>query len=518
MKLGFTRRNIGRLVLLGWAAALAWLARRQFYQGESADTASRARRLAPGAAYYAIYAGARQIGQLNLSVDTTLDGVRLTEVMVIDLPYGDTTRQLARSSDYYLTRSLRLRNFTRNAFGVGPREQLVGQMSTDSILGLSNLEGPDGAPTVRMRMRVPGDALLPVMLPYRSAFGDQLRVGGRFMAPALDLGVLDTRPVTVTATAESTFIVADSAAWDSVAGRWVPASSDTLRAWRLLHDAGGAPTVSWVDETGALVHQETAGGLTLVRSAFEIVRNNYRQIRTAESSAWRRRIPGMIALSASGFRPDTTAAERAWVMSGDSSATITGAPYGFDGGRQRLRGDTVTVMRSTGADTVQRNARTARNTLGLSWDTPAQDEEMAPAARRALAGARSLRDSAQRLTVWVAREITTDTSAGAAGTAGQTLRTRRGNADGKARLLATLAKVSGIPARVVTGLAVLPQGSFGHAWAEIWMDGWVAADPTYGHFPASASLIRLRVGERSHVIDLLPVAASARFLPIRRPL
>jgi len=91
MKLGFTRRNIGRLVLLGWAVALAWLARRQFSQGESADTASRARRLAPGAAYYAIYAGARQIGQLNLSVDTTLDGVRLTEVMVIDLPYGDTT-------------------------------------------------------------------------------------------------------------------------------------------------------------------------------------------------------------------------------------------------------------------------------------------------------------------------------------------------------------------------------------------------------------------------------------------
>ncbi len=518
MKLGFTRRNIGRLVLLGWAVALAWLARRQFSQGDSADTAIRTRRLGPGAAYYAVYAGARQIGQLNLSVDTTLDGVRLTEFMVIDLPYGDSTRQLGRSSDYHLSRSLRLRNFTRNAFGAGPREQLVGQMGADSILGLSNLEGPDGAPTVRMRMRIPGDALLPVMLPYRSAFGDQLRIGGRFVAPELDLGVLGTRPVTVTVTAESTFIVADSAAWDSVAGRWAPAALDTLRAWRLLHDAGGAPTVSWVDETGALVHQETAGGLTLVRSAFEIVRNNYRQIRTAEVAAWRRRIPGMIALSASGHRPDTAAAEHAWVMSGDSGATVTGAPYALAEGRQRLRGDTVTVTRGTPTDTVQRNARAARNTLGLSWDTPAQDEAMAPAASRALAGARSIRDSVRQLTMWVFREIAIDTAATASGTAGPTLRTRRGNADGKARLLATLAKMSGIPARVVTGLAVLPQGSFGHAWTELWMDGWAAADPTYGHFPASASLLRLRVGERSHVIDLLTVAASARFLPIRRPL
>ena len=85
MEIGFSRRNIGRLVLLGWAVALAWLARRQFSQGDSADTAARTRRLAPGAQYYAVYAGARQIGQLNLSVDTLVNGVRLTELMVLDL-------------------------------------------------------------------------------------------------------------------------------------------------------------------------------------------------------------------------------------------------------------------------------------------------------------------------------------------------------------------------------------------------------------------------------------------------
>jgi hypothetical protein len=511
-----SRRNIGRLVLLGWAVALAWLARRQLSQGDSADTAVRTRRLAPGAQYFAVYAGARQIGQLNLSVDTLIDGVRLTELLVLDLPQGDSTAQLARGSEYALSRSLRLRQFTRTVYGVGQREKLEGTLTEDSILALANSEGPDGA-RARMRIRIPTDAMLAVMLPYRAAFGGHLHAGGRFEAPLLDLGSARTRSVTVTVTAESTFVVPDSAVWDRTTEEWVPATADTVRGWRLEHDAAGAPTVSWVDETGALLRQETAGGLTLVRSAFEIVRNNYRQARGGQRSEWRRAIPGMIAVSASGASPDTAAAARSFLVLRDTGAAVPGQPKALAGGRQVVQGDTVTVSRATPPDTIQHDSREARYALGPAWDTPVLDPGIAGAASRAVAGARTARDSAERLTLWVAGQVATDASETGAATAGQALRTRRGNADGKARLLATLARAVGIPARVVTGLAVLPKGSFGHAWAELWIGGWVAADPTYGHFPASASLIRLAVGERSHPVDLLPITASARFLPVRRP-
>ncbi len=517
MEIGLNRRNIGRLVLLGWAVALAWLARRQFSQGDAADTALRTRKLAPGAQYYAVYAGTHQVGQLNLSVDTLVDGVRLTELMVIDLPLGDSTGQLARGSEYALTRSLRLRQFTRTVYGVGEREKLEGDFGADSILALSNSEGPNGV-RARTRIRLPRDAMLPVMLSYRAAFGGQLHTGGRFVVPLLDLGSSGTRSVIVKVTAESTFVVPDSAKWDPAREEWVPATTDTVRGWRLEHDATGATTVSWVDETGALLLQETAGGLTLIRSAFEIVRNNYRHARGGEQSGWRRAIPGMIALTASKAAPDTAAAEQAFLTTPGSGVVVSGQSHALAGGRQRVRGDTVIVYRDTPPDTVQHSIREARSSLGPSWDIPVRDPGMAAAAGRAVAGAGSARDSAEGLTLWVARQIATDGAESASATAGQALRTRRGNADGKARLLATLARVSGIPARVVTGLAVLPTGSFGHAWTELWIGGWVAADPTYGHFPASASLVRLAVGERSHPMDLLPVTASARFLPIRRPL
>ncbi|HEU5219142.1 MAG TPA: transglutaminase-like domain-containing protein [Gemmatimonadales bacterium] len=517
MEIGFSRRNIGRLVLLGWAVALAWLARRQFSQADAGDTAARTRRLAPGAQYFAVYAGARQVGQLNLSVDTLVDGVRLTELMVMDLPLGDSTGQLARGSEYSLTRSLRLRHFTRTVYGIGEREKLEGNLGADSILALTNTEGPGGA-GVRMRLRIPPDAMLPVMLTYRAAFSGQLRAGGRFAAPLLDLGAEGTRQIAVQVTAESTFVVPDSAVWDSVKAEWVPVTADTLRGFRLEHDAGGAPTVSWVDENGALLRQETAGGLTLVRSAFEIVRNNYRSGRVSEHSGWRRLIPGMIALTASGVAPDTLAPEHAFLRGTDSGGTVTGGSRELGGGRQQLQDDTLIVRRYTPPDTIQHDIREARSELGPSWETPVLDEGMTAAASRALAGARTPTDSAEHLTLWVARQIATDAGEVSSATAGPTLRARRGNADGKARLLATLARVSGIPARVVTGVAVLPKGTFGHAWTELWIGGWVAADPTYGHYPASASLVRLAVGQRSNPLDLLPLAASARFLPIRRPL
>jgi transglutaminase-like putative cysteine protease len=98
-----------------------------------------------------------------------------------------------------------------------------------------------------------------------------------------------------------------------------------------------------------------------------------------------------------------------------------------------------------------------------------------------------------------------------------TLRAGRGGPEGKARLLAAMGRAAGIPSRVVSGLALLPDGNYGHAWAELWAGRWISADPTFGQVPASASLLRLAVGGRSRPIDLVLLAGSARFLPIRTP-
>ncbi len=511
MDLGLTRRNIGRLVLLTWAVMLAWLARREFSKAESTPVSERTTRLAPGAAYFAVYAGARQIGQLNLSVDTLVEGVRLTEMIVLDLPRGDTTHQLVQSTEYHLSRSLRLRSFTRTVLGIGPQERLEGTVGADSILALRDVEAP-GLVAGQTRRRLDPNAVLPAMVPYRVAFGGNLRVGASITLPLAELESGAPRPVTVRVTAESTFVLPDSATWDSAGARWVMATADTVRAWRLEHDAPGAPTVSWVEAGGQLVQEETAGGLRYVRSAFEMVRNNYRRAERGERSDWRRAVPGMVMLTQTGHRVGAAAATRRFLIRSDSAATIRGVPFALPGGRQSLRADTLIVFRDPAAD-PDRDA--ARYATGPSWQTPVLDEAITVAATRAVAGARTAMDSARRLTLWVARQIATDGSDRASGTALAALRLGRGSPDAKARLLATLARVVGIPARPVAGLAMTPAGDFGHAWTELWLGRWVAADPSFGQFPASASLVRLTVGTRSRALELLPLGGSARFLPLR---
>jgi len=306
--------------------------------------------------------------------------------------------------------------------------------------------------------------------------------------------------------------VPDSAVWDSAGGNFVAATTDTIRAWRIEHDAPGAPTVSWVDAGGVLVHQEIGGGITLHRSAFEIVRNNYRALRRRESQVWRRTIPGMRSLVSSGRVPETGESSRAFVVAGDSGSPAWRGTLALDGGRQRAHGDTVVISRTAPADSGPAPAL-----LDATWDIPVEDEGVKAAATAALAGATSVEDRIRRLTRWVGRQIGTDTSATASATALFTLRARRGGAEGKARLLAAMARASGIPARVVSGLALLPDASYGHAWTELWDGRWVAADPSFGHLPASASLLRLVVGSRSRPLDLVLLAGSARFLPLRSP-
>src|SRR5436309_484574 len=218
----------------------------------------------------------------------------------------------------------------------------------------------------------------------------------------------------------------------------------------------------------------------------------------------------MLPLIALDRPPHTTAPAEGFVLAADSTGRTAALPATRAGGRQSLRGDTLMVSRTTPEDSAPRPAEY----LGPGVDLPVTDEEIQQAARQATQGARSAEDSVRSLTRWVARQIETDSRDRASGAAVFTLRSGRGGPDGKARLLVALARAAGFPARVVSGLAVMPEGSFGHSWTEVWLGRWVAADPTFGQFPASATLIRLTIAGRSRPVDLLPVGGSARFLPV----
>ena len=72
------------------------------------------------------------------------------------------------------------------------------------------------------------------------------------------------------------------------------------------------------------------------------------------------------------------------------------------------------------------------------------------------------------------------------------LRSKEGECQSHANLYAALARSRKIPTRVVTGLVYTNQGGFlYHAWAESYVNGWLAVDPTSKQIPADATHIKI---------------------------
>jgi transglutaminase-like putative cysteine protease len=83
------------------------------------------------------------------------------------------------------------------------------------------------------------------------------------------------------------------------------------------------------------------------------------------------------------------------------------------------------------------------------------------------------------------------------------LKSRQGDCNEHAVLLAALCRAAGVPARVAAGLVHLNGSFFYHAWCEVYAGGWISVDPSMNQFPADVSHLKFVGGETDSQIALL---------------
>jgi transglutaminase-like putative cysteine protease len=78
-------------------------------------------------------------------------------------------------------------------------------------------------------------------------------------------------------------------------------------------------------------------------------------------------------------------------------------------------------------------------------------------------------------------------------TALEVLRSREGECQSHANLYTAFARSREIPTKVVTGLVYSERhsGFLYHAWAESYVNGWLAVDPTLKQIPADATHVKI---------------------------
>jgi len=99
------------------------------------------------------------------------------------------------------------------------------------------------------------------------------------------------------------------------------------------------------------------------------------------------------------------------------------------------------------------------------------------------------------------------------------LRQARGDCNEHTALFVSLARASGIPARIAAGVVysdrVSENGAFYyHAWPEVRLGGpteWVPVDPTFGQLPADATHVKIVEGDLDRQIEIMGVMGRLGF-------
>ena len=348
-----SRRTLAAVIIGAWIVSLGWLVKREVFPPTGARLAEAALRVPPGAVYYRLAVAERQVGFASSTIDTSGTSIRVTDVLVLQVPAAGTLHHTTTMSRATFSRTLRFERLEAKFDGDVGRFAVRGLASGDTVFALS-LESATDSETTRMSLVRP--LVLPTILPLRLAFGGELKPGKVYTSAVFDPMLLAQRPVDVTVAAESTLVVPDSAGFDSTTMAWVAVHFDTVRAFRIEERSGGSPTTAWIDAQGHVIRAANGAGFTMDRTAFELAYVNFRHRDTA-------RVVRASANPGSGEVVATTAlVARAPPLPGRATLSLLrvrlsgAAPAGpdFATGRQRLAGDTLVVRRQAGAELTAR--------------------------------------------------------------------------------------------------------------------------------------------------------------------
>lgn len=138
---------------------------------------------------------------------------------------------------------------------------------------------------------------------------------------------------------------------------------------------------------------------------------------------------------------------------------------------------------------------------------PCGHPDLVAAAREAIGGTQDAREAAARLARWVFDELEKQSLEVAQGSALEILEKRRGDCSEHGLLFVALCRAAGIPARRCSGWVNVGPMWGAHAWAEIWVGSWIAADPTTGEIAPAARYLFFGYSDSA---DSFPGVVSAR--------
>jgi hypothetical protein len=495
------RALVAGSILALWGAGLFVLVRRELFRPHLETLTEAAMRVTPGAVFYGVLQGDRHVGFASSTIDTTTNAITMQDYLVADLPVGGRTHRATARTEVRLSRSLRVQEFTVSIDAESSPIRATGRVEGDSILVLAIATEP-GVQADTQRIPLSGPILLPTLIPLAIALGDPPKVGKTYELPMFDPVGLTPKTVAFRVTAESSFVVHDSATFDTGRNRWNSVLPVQVRGWRIAGE--GASTFSgWIDEQGRVLRTSQLG-FELQRLPYEVAFENWRMESLERGSAVTSDRDVLETTAIGANKRLRRAVPRLRVRL--SGVDLNG--FDLEGARQRLRGDTLTITREPDSALLAKytlpmgGQRLMRSFTRAEPLIQTGHPEILQTMQRIVGTEHNPRVAAERIARWVNDSIKERITFGIP-SALQVLRSRTGDCNEHTQLYVALARAAGIPTRIAAGLAYIDGRFYYHAWPEVYLNGWVAVDPTFGQFPADAAHLRFTIGGLERQAELL---------------
>ena len=490
--------------------------RRVYFRSEALILAEGARALAPGTFFYSVRMNDQAIGLASSRLDTVPDGGFLFEdVLRLELPAMATQSPAVVRTRARLGNALQLLDFDFSLESEIGDFRVAGEARDDSTLELRLAAGSgDQVSTLPIRESL----TLPVALPLRMAAGGRLDVGQSYSARVFDPSSMSDRTVTVEVTGRDMIPVPDSIVYSRNRDAWSVWGYDTIPVWVVEERYGGVAVTSWLDEDGRLVQAESPMGFRLLRMPYELAEQAWQRSRADPRAA--AGYGAVIENTAIAANVDLSGAEDAVDQLVVRLREVDLEGFDLEGGRQSLRGDTLVVSREPArleaSYTLPYRVPEARaqgddqplfgppghEALESTPLIQVQDARIVETAREIADGATDPVVVARRLNEWVYDRLDKDITLSVP-SAVQVLEMGQGDCNEHTVLYVALARALGLPTRTAVGVVHLNGRFYYHAWPEVWLDRWVAVDPTLGQYPADAMHLRFLVGGLARQVELI---------------
>lgn len=268
-----SRKVIGLLVILVWVTGLGFLYNRTSHRTLEQRLTEVGMRVSPETFYYTLEQSGKQVGVASSSVDTSKTRVIAGDLVRGRFPVGNDTLRVEARSEARFTRGMRLRDFVIRADGDLAPFMLRGVMQDGEEKTLRLTTEAQGARPITQESIAEAPVFLPTVSPLPLMLTRSPKIGDSIQVALFDPMSRELKEVTLRILADSLFLIADSASFDSTANTWVKAHQDSVRGWRITGPR--SPVTAWVDNAGRLIAASEPGGVSMIRTAFEIAFANW---------------------------------------------------------------------------------------------------------------------------------------------------------------------------------------------------------------------------------------------------